>query len=86
MNSSAVLRFRDAWGRWLPCLPLPRGLIRLMSHFVQQAHYLDRLLDMTYRHVTPRGNDVPANDLARPHMRIEDYVRYMLATDDFPSK
>jgi len=82
----AIRRFARACSPPRRVRRIPLWPIRLAGLFSGKARYLVRLLDMTRRDFARLDREQFETDLPEPTMAIEDYVRYMNATGDVPSK
>lgn len=79
-------RFATAWHKPLLVLPLPRAMLRAGGLLRAAPAYLRDLLTCTFRYARP-ADDCPAYpELPPATMRVEDYVRYVAESGDFPRK
>ena len=87
------LSFRQAADRFAAaCRPplrvaeIPLWVVRPLAPFSANARYLLDLLRVTFETNTRFDAQESWDDLGRPSMTIEDYVRYMERTGDVPRK
>jgi uncharacterized protein YbjT (DUF2867 family) len=83
----AMERFTRAWAKdRLRIVPMPLRLMRLGRGLSGQMHYLTSLLDMTRDHFSRIDRQAIPTDLPAANMTIEDYVKYVERTGDWPAK
>lgn len=82
----AIDRFVAGWPKRLLVLPVPYMMLSLNRMFSAKAAYVDDLLKMTFAHTAVFRSQDAWDDLGKPVMTIEDYVRYVTETGNLPRK